>query len=225
MNINQKYIDLHLLCCSGYGNVDYAYDDCKIIQRAIQDKLGVTLSIAECYNFWHWRSEQYDASFLNVGDSLEDVQDIAKWFIGWLEETDYTHSCELFEEAKQPVVVEKTLQERAKELTEYAKSLTPEQLREATEKFKSLMPHRAINYSEIAKKMFPIQPMPEGATPYYLDHTFGEQVTCGKCWYRDESGPDNARVSRCDHPDIDVKKDLVLTDLGTSPEWCPKGKQ
>ena len=40
MNINQKYIDLHLLCCSGYGNVDYAYEDCKIIQRAIQDGFG-----------------------------------------------------------------------------------------------------------------------------------------------------------------------------------------
>jgi hypothetical protein len=47
MNINQKYIDLHLLCCSGYGNVDYAYDDCKIIQKAIQDGFGVTLSIAD----------------------------------------------------------------------------------------------------------------------------------------------------------------------------------
>lgn len=95
MNINQKYIDLHLLCCSGYGNVDYAYEDCKTIQRAIQQGFGVTLSIAECYNFWHWRSEQYEASFLSVGDSQGHVSDIQEWFVDWLKETDYTHSCEL----------------------------------------------------------------------------------------------------------------------------------
>ena len=175
MNINQKYIDLHLLCCSGYGNVDYAYEDCKIIQRVIQEGFGVTLSIAECYNFWHWRSEQYEASFLSVGASQGHVSDIQEWFVDWLKETDYTHSCELFEEAEKPVVVEKTIQERAKELTEYARSLTPEQLKEATERFKSLVPHRVINYTELAKSMFPIQPMPQGAIPYYLDHTFGKK--------------------------------------------------
>jgi malonyl CoA-acyl carrier protein transacylase len=100
MNINQKYIDLHLLCCSGYGNVDYAYEDCKIIQQAIKDGFGVTLSIAECYNFWHWRSEQYEASFLSVEDSQGYVSDIQEWFVDWLKETDYMHSCELFEEAE-----------------------------------------------------------------------------------------------------------------------------
>ena len=66
MNINQKYIDLHLLCLAGYGNVDYAYDDCKLIQEVIQKGFGITLSIKECYDFWHWRSEQYEASFLNI---------------------------------------------------------------------------------------------------------------------------------------------------------------
>lgn len=98
MNINQKYIDLHLLCCSGHGNVDYAYHDCKTIQEAIKDGFGVTLSIAECYNFWHWRSEQYEASFLSVGASAKDGDDICEWFVDWLKETDYTHSCELFED-------------------------------------------------------------------------------------------------------------------------------
>ena len=221
MNINQKYIDLHLLCCSGYGNVDYAYEDCKIIQRAIKDGFGVILSIAECYNFWHWRSEQYEASFLSVGDSQGHISDIQEWFVDWLKETDYTHSCELFEEAEKPVVVEKTIQERAKELTEYARSLTPEQLKEATEKFKSLMLPRAISYTELAKTMFPVQPMPEGAIPSYLDHMV--KAKCEDCYYRDESGPDDARVSRCDHPDHSSET-KELTDLNTCPEWCPKNK-
>ena len=212
MNINQKYIDLHLLCCSGYGNVDYAYEDCKIIQRAIQEGFGVTLSIAECYNFWHWRSEQYEASFLSVGASQGHVSDIQEWFVDWLKETDYTHSCELFEEAEKPVVVEKTIQERGEELIDYVRSLTPEQHKEVIEKFKSMMPHRAINYTELAKSMFPVQPIPQGAIPYYLDHMV--KVKCEDCFYRDESGPDDARVSRCDHPDHSSET-KELTDLNT----------
>lgn len=175
MNINQKYIDLHLLCLAGYGNVDYAYEDCKFIQLAIQRGFGVTLSISECYNFWHWRSEQYEASFLAIKEGEGGISDIQEWFIDWLKETDYEHSCELFEEAEKPVIVEKTIQERTKELIEYAKSLTPEQLKEVTDKFKSLMPQRVINYSEIARAMFPIQPMPNGAIPYYLDHTIDKK--------------------------------------------------
>lgn len=169
MNINQKYIDLHLLCCAGYGNVDYAYEDCKIIQQAIQSGFGVNLSIAECYNFWHWRSEQYDASFLSVGDATGSFSDIQEWFIDWLKETDYTHSCELFEEAEKPVVVEKTIDERGKELTEYVKTLSPEEMKEITERFKSLVPTR-INYTDIGNKVFPIEPMKESAYVVYLDH-------------------------------------------------------
>ena len=95
------------------------------------------------------------------------------------------------------------------------------ELEEATEKFKSLMPHRAINYTEIAKSMFPIQPMPQGAIPYYLDHMV--KAKCKDCWYRDESGPDDAKVSRCDHPDHSSET-RELTDLSTCPEWCPRNK-
>lgn len=140
MNINQKYIDLHLLCCSGYGNVDYAYDDCKIIQKAIHDGFGVTLSIAECYTFWHWRSEQYDASFLSVGDTEGHVSDIQEWFVDWLKETDYTASCELFEEIEKPV--EKSVGERGEELKAFVNAMTPEQMQETMEKFRAFMPQR-----------------------------------------------------------------------------------
>lgn len=172
MNINQKYIDLHLLCCSGYGNVDYAYNDCKIIQKAIKDGFDITLSIVECYNFWHWRSEQYDASFLCVGDTPETAKYIQQSFVNWLEETDYTASCELFEEGEKPPVVEKSLEERGEELKAFVNAMTPEEMNEVMEKFRALMPHRLVNYSEIGRKMFEVQPLPDGAMPYYLDHTF-----------------------------------------------------
>lgn len=157
MNINQKYIDLHLLCCSGYGNVDYAYDDCKIIQKVIQDGFGVTLSIAECYNFWHWRCEQYDASFLSVGDTEGHVSDIQEWFVDWLEETDYTASCELFEEVEKPV--EKSVGDRGEELKAFVNAMTPEQMRETMEKFRAFMPQHIINYNEVGRKLVEVQPI------------------------------------------------------------------
>lgn len=168
MNINQKYIDLHLLSLAGYGNVDYTYDDCKLIQEVIQKGFGVTLSIRECYDFWHWRSEQYEASFLNINGSTGYISDIQEWFISWLKETDYAYSCELFEEAAKPTI-EKPIEQRAEELKDYAKSLSPEQMRELTERFKTLIPPR-ISYADIAKKLFPVEPMPEGAMPFYMDH-------------------------------------------------------
>jgi len=31
------------------------------------------------------------------------------------------------------------------------------------------------NYAQISQQMFQVQPMPQGATPFYLDHRFGEK--------------------------------------------------
>lgn len=217
MNINQKYIDLHLLCCSGYGNVDYAYDDCKIIQKAIQDGFGVTLSIAECYNFWHWRSEQYDASFLSVGDTEGHVSDIQEWFVGWLKETDYTASCELFGEVEKPV--EQDIGERGEELKAFVNALTPEQMQETMEKFRAFMPQRIINYNEIGRKLVEVQPMPDGAIPYFLEHTFGKKsdLVCKDCYYCDKRN--KKTESYCAKTD---REDDTLIDLDSSPAWCPR---
>lgn len=32
---------------------------------------------------------------------------------------------------------------------------------------------RGINYSEIGRKLFTVEPLPQGALPFYLDHQFG----------------------------------------------------
>jgi hypothetical protein len=39
--------------------------------------------------------------------------------------------------------------------------------------FEEVNPARMINYSEIGRKLFQVEPLPQGALPFYLDHRFG----------------------------------------------------
>lgn len=218
MNINQKYVDLHLLRCSGHGNVDYAYQDCLLIQKAIVDGFGINLSIAECYNFWTWRSDKYEATFLSVS-GREDASHIQEWFVEWLEESDYTDSYEIFEQADKPLVIEKSVTERGEELKAFVNALTQNQLTKTMGKFKEFMPQRIINYGEIGRDLVVVQPMPAVALPYYLEHMPGKKndLVCKDCYYCDKRN--DQTESYCAKTD---REDDALVDLESSPEWCPK---
>jgi len=102
--MNQKQIDYFLLCARGHGIVDYAYDDCKVIQEVLKARLDITLSIPECYEFWHCRSEEWDASFLGIrttkieSGKWHDEDEIVKWFNWYLEANDFENTCELLGE-------------------------------------------------------------------------------------------------------------------------------
>jgi len=61
------------------------------------------------------------------------------------------------------------------ELKAFVNAMTPEQMQETMEKFRAFMPQHIINYNEVGRKLVEVQPMPEGATPYYLEHTFGKK--------------------------------------------------
>jgi hypothetical protein len=64
-----------------YGNGSFFDDeikDCSFIKKVIKNKYGIDLSISECYEFWRWRSDKYDASWLNIGQT--SVKEIEEWF-------------------------------------------------------------------------------------------------------------------------------------------------
>ena len=74
MNITQKQVDN--LFYQQYGNPTLEFrEDCVKIQEVIKS-INICLSIAECAEFWHWRSSQYDASWL----SLDQPDEIIEWF-------------------------------------------------------------------------------------------------------------------------------------------------
>lgn len=41
--------------------------------------------------------------------------------------------------------------------------------------FDNIMRPITRNYAQISQQMFQVQPMPQGAIPFYLDHRFGEK--------------------------------------------------
>ena len=76
--INQSHIDV-LFCglLAGDGTIAKEYfNDIDQIKHAVKDHYNTNLSSAECAYFWHWRSEQYDASWLSIGGDRE----IKEWF-------------------------------------------------------------------------------------------------------------------------------------------------
>lgn len=104
--MNQKQIDYHLMCLQGHGIVDYAYDDCKVIQEVLKERLNIFLSVPECYEFWHRRSEEWSACFLSIrttkteSGKWHDEDEIVKWFDWYLKgnDNDFENTCELLEE-------------------------------------------------------------------------------------------------------------------------------
>lgn len=80
--VNQNEFDTLLFSCLGYGPSEEYIDDCKTIQDTLKQEFNIFLSICECANFWHWRSEQYDASWLTLSKNYR--KEIKEFFIEYL---------------------------------------------------------------------------------------------------------------------------------------------
>ena len=86
--ITQHLIDNLFSCLDGFGRLTYALDDCKIIQRVLKEEHNVFLSLSECQRFWKWRSNLWDASFLNVQENDSIRKEILDFFQQYLDEAD-----------------------------------------------------------------------------------------------------------------------------------------
>lgn len=81
--MNQKDIDKIFWLRLGNGTADFEdyRNDCIQIQQILENELNVKLSISECCQFWEWRSNQYDASWLNLHSDQKILsKDVINWF-------------------------------------------------------------------------------------------------------------------------------------------------
>lgn len=84
--INQRLVNNIFSLIDGNGTIDWYYEDCKFIQGTLKEEFDIHLSINECRKYWQWRSNEWDASFLNVqGRSKEEI---IEWFYRWANELD-----------------------------------------------------------------------------------------------------------------------------------------
>ena len=59
-------------------------DDCKLLQGMLLDQASYELTLAECQEFWEWRSFQWSAQWLAV-EEMGEEQSIREFFFEWLE--------------------------------------------------------------------------------------------------------------------------------------------
>lgn len=71
----------------GYEVREY-WEDIVQIQTTVYSVFKVLLSASEAIYFWHWRSDQYDASWLMVSSD----KDISEWFLKFIR--DWYGKCE-----------------------------------------------------------------------------------------------------------------------------------
>ena len=85
MKINQAIVDSIFFCKLGnagdYSNLQIL----KFIRASIENHFGVSISNAEAHEFWRWRSDLYDASFLTVNKSEEVIEYFEKYCIECLD--------------------------------------------------------------------------------------------------------------------------------------------
>jgi hypothetical protein len=66
-------------------------EDVHRIQDVLKRELGVTISESEAIDFWKWRSEEWDSSFLSRADDSEILEFFQKFiqFVGVEPDEDY----------------------------------------------------------------------------------------------------------------------------------------
>ena len=78
MKINQDLVTKTFQCRNGTSGLYHDLDDVKRIQEVLQRNLGVFISESEVIDFWHWRSGEWDSSFLSI--NYHDDVEILEWF-------------------------------------------------------------------------------------------------------------------------------------------------
>lgn len=83
MKINQDLVTKTFQCRNGTSGLYHDPGDVKFIQEVLQKNLGVFVSESEVIDFWHWRSNEWDASFLSI--NYHDDVEILEWFQKFIE--------------------------------------------------------------------------------------------------------------------------------------------
>ena len=78
MKINQDIVTKTFQCRNGTSGLYHDPGDVKRIQEVLKRELGVTISESEVIDFWHWRSNEWDSSFLSI--KHHDDVEILEWF-------------------------------------------------------------------------------------------------------------------------------------------------
>lgn len=76
MKIDQSLVTRTFQCRNGTSGLYHDLEDVWRIQRALRDGHGISISESEAIDFWHWRSNEWDSSFLSVRSDDE----ILEWF-------------------------------------------------------------------------------------------------------------------------------------------------
>lgn len=87
MKINQKSVDELLFVGMGAGPLADYEESLRRIQSALQVAFDVSLSLNECYMFWEWRSQEWDASFLFAKEGEDLIKEVREFFpkyLGWV---------------------------------------------------------------------------------------------------------------------------------------------
>jgi len=78
MKINQDLVTKTFQCRNGTSGLYHDPGDVKFIQEVLQKNLGVFVSESEVIDFWIWRSNEWDSSFLSI--NYHDDNEILDWF-------------------------------------------------------------------------------------------------------------------------------------------------
>jgi hypothetical protein len=81
MKITQSLVTQTFQCRNGTSGLYYDLDDVKFIQDVLQNNLGVFLSETEIIDFWHWRSNEWDGSWLSIVGGEKEILEFFPKFI------------------------------------------------------------------------------------------------------------------------------------------------
>ena len=91
MKINQDLVTKTFMARNGTCGSYLCKEDVNRIQKVLQETHGIFISESEAIDFWIWRSNEWDSSFLSVGGDDETLEWFQKFiqFVGVEPDEDY----------------------------------------------------------------------------------------------------------------------------------------
>jgi hypothetical protein len=78
MKINQELVTQTFQCRNGTSGLYHDLEDVHRIQEVLKEEHGIFISESEAIDFWHWRSNEWDSSWLSGISSDEDEENISE---------------------------------------------------------------------------------------------------------------------------------------------------
>jgi hypothetical protein len=84
MKINQELVTQTFQCRNGTSGMYHDLEDVHRIQEVLKEEHGIFISESEAIDFWHWRSNEWDSSWLSHISSDEILEFFQKFikFVG-----------------------------------------------------------------------------------------------------------------------------------------------